>query len=186
MDTIAGSPVNWELSAGRWYLRMSQPRSGRSWTRRCPNPLYGTQQALTRTFSANAVTLNPANGRRPTPAAAQTGSASPGLCEVHCRSTKGKSLRVQEALDSAVPPDVRPLGSGDPLRSSAHSQDVGTRLASSHTSRGYYGAYLAVWAHGRRHGCSMFARLSRSNPAAGGTTRHQDGVDRNVSPQGPS
>ena len=53
---------------------------------------------------------------------------------------------------------------------------TGTRLACGHVSRGYYGTYLAAWAHGGRDVCSMFARLSRSNPVARGTVRHRDGA----------
>jgi hypothetical protein len=52
---------------------------------------------------------------------------------------------------------------------------TGNTSACSLASRGYYGPHLPPGHAGRRDVCSMFARLSRSNPVAGGTTRHQDG-----------
>jgi hypothetical protein len=38
--------------------------------------------------------------------------------------------------------------------------------------QGLLRSVAAAWARGRRHGCSMFARMSRYGPVAAGTTRH--------------
>jgi hypothetical protein len=93
------------------------------------------------------------------------------------------SPRYEGKPKSRVARGIRAASSGDPSRPSARSCSAGTDVAWSHASRGYYGTYLPFERVAATHGCSMFARLSRSNPVAGGTTRHQDRVNCNVSPQ---
>jgi hypothetical protein len=67
--------------------------------------------------------------------------------------------------------DIRASGSGDPLQSSARPFSAGTGLELERRKQGLLRNVAAACARGRRHGCSIVARMSRYGPVVAGTTR---------------
>ena len=86
-----------------------------------------------------------------------------GPYEVHRRSTRGRSLHTAEPLadlQSAV--SFSTIPDTATVRPSIH-----------HASSDNYGPYPPLASRSAHHVCSIFARMSRYGPVAGGTKRHR-------------